>query len=148
MQSTSHSVEDLGSRLYAYGEPLEGSFTLGLMQSTSHSLEDWSRVGSAKGAQRGLTRPRRETHEGEQIIATPHSTITESGLSSSAVRLRAVIIYLRPTAWARDPERQHMRSQPAQGPGVTCTVVVPPPRAAREYLGPGPESLLRRLECT
>jgi hypothetical protein len=36
-----------------------------------------------------------------------------------------VIIYLRPTAvctapvrvpWARDPERRHMRSQPAQGP--------------------------------
>ena len=29
---------------------------MGPMQSTSHSVEDWSRVGSAKGAQRGLTR--------------------------------------------------------------------------------------------
>ena len=69
MQSTSHSLEDWSapaegssfqvgacSRLYAYGEPAEGSFTLGPMQSTSHSVEDWSRVGSAKGAQRGLTR--------------------------------------------------------------------------------------------
>ena len=116
------------------------------------------RGGSAKGAQRGLTRPRRETHEGEQIIATPHSTITESGLSSSAVRLRAVIISLRPTCTLLPSLRLPCvyLGRVSQSAG-TCeanlrnglvpgTVVVPPPRAAREYLGPGPESLRRRLE--
>jgi len=120
MQSTSHSVEDLGSRLYAYGEPAEGSFTLGPMQSTSHSLEDWSRVGSAKGAQRGLTRAdaanltRVSIFERHQTPPSPRAVSRERG------QLRAVIIFLfycrRPfTSGCAIQSTAHAK-RPAQGP--------------------------------
>ena len=149
MQSTSHSVEDLGSRLYAYGEPAEGSFTLGPMQSTSHSLEDWSRVGSAKGAQRGLTRAaaanltRVSIFERHQTPPSPRAVSRKRGSTPRGDHL-SVLLSSSLHLGLRDPEHGTREATCARASLLVLSSSFD--LGLRGYLGSGLEPLLRRLE--
>ena len=139
----------LGSRLYAYGEPAEGSFTLGPMQSTSHSLEDWSRVGSAKGAQRGLTRADAANLTMVSIFerhTTPPSPRAVSRQRGSTPRGDHLSDLLSSSLHLglRDPEHGTREATCARASLLVLSSSFD--LGLRGYLGSGLEPLLRRLE--